>query len=91
MQDFLDALASSTRQKLLMAFQNGNPRTVGELVDYSGLGQSTVSSHLNLLHRGGLLYREKRGKEVYYSPDRRAIKAMVKRLSDYLDGCCVQK
>tara|TARA_B100001939_G_scaffold348124_1_gene372938 strand:+ start:58981 stop:59292 length:312 start_codon:yes stop_codon:yes gene_type:complete len=88
LQDFLEAIASRTRQKLLLAFLDGRERTVNELVSYSGLGQSTVSAHLTALYRGGLLNREKRGKEVYYLPDRQSIQGALRRLSSYLENCC---
>ena len=88
LQDFLDAVSSRTRQKLLIAFLDGKGRTVNELVEYSGLGQSTVSAHLSALYRGGLLHREKKGKEVYYQPDRQSIRSTLQRLSSYLENCC---
>ncbi|MBU44767.1 MAG: transcriptional regulator [Spirochaetaceae bacterium] len=88
LQYFLDAISSRTRQKLLLAFLDGQARTVGELVDYSGLGQSTVSAHLSALYRGGLLLREKKGKEVYYLPDRKRIQDTLDRLGTYLRNCC---
>ncbi|MBI38449.1 MAG: transcriptional regulator [Leptospiraceae bacterium] len=88
LQDFLEAISSRTRQKLLLAFLDGKGRTVNELVQYSGLGQSTVSAHLSALNRGGLLTREKKGKEVYYQPDRQSIQATLIRLSNYLENCC---
>ncbi|MCE9596774.1 MAG: metalloregulator ArsR/SmtB family transcription factor [Spirochaetia bacterium] len=87
-QDFLSALASETRQKLLLEFMDGKEKTVGELVADSGLQQSTVSSHLAQLQRGGLLIRRKSGKEVYYKPDRHGISDLLARLSSYLRGCC---
>ena len=88
LQYFLEAISSRTRQKLLLAFLDGKARTVSELVEYSGLGQSTVSAHLSALFRGGLLLREKKGKEVFYLPDRRRIQDTLDRLSTYLQNCC---
>ncbi len=88
LQDFLHAVAGESRQQLLFAFLNGRERTVGELVEESGLGQSTISIQLGILHRSGLLIRRKQGKEVYYRPDRARIVSLLDRLSGFLKKCC---
>lgn len=46
------------------------PRSVGELSDRAGLGQSLVSHHLRLLRAARLLKATRRGKQVLYAiPD----------------------
>ncbi|PKA04017.1 ArsR/SmtB family transcription factor [Leptospira ellisii] len=50
-QEFLSALASETRLNLLLSFADGKEKTVGELVELSGLGQSTISTHLSQLKK----------------------------------------
>ncbi|AOP35505.1 hypothetical protein A0128_17660 [Leptospira tipperaryensis] len=87
-QEFLSALASETRQSLLLSFTDGKEKTVGELVEVSGLGQSTISAHLNQLKKGGILIRRKSGKEVYYKPNREKILEHLTKLTGYLRGCC---
>ncbi|RHX79708.1 ArsR family transcriptional regulator [Leptospira yasudae] len=87
-QEFLSALASETRLNLLLSFADGKEKTVGELVELSGLGQSTISTHLNQLKKGGILIRRKSGKEVYYKPDRERILEHISKLTSYLRGCC---
>src|SRR5688572_15175560 len=86
--EFLAALASETRQSLLLSFMDGKERTVGDLVLSSKLKQSTVSAHLAQLHRSGVLSRRKDGKEVYYRPDRIRIAELLSRFAAYLRGCC---
>jgi ArsR family transcriptional regulator len=89
LSDFLKALASETRQKMLFhVFIDGKERTVGEVAQAMGLGQSTVSEHLALLKRGGLLDSRKEGKEVHYRPDRIRIMQTVQKLVDRLSNCC---
>lgn len=88
MQDFLHAVAGESRQSLLLSFLNGRERTVGQLVGESGLGQSTISIQLGILHRAGLLLRRKQGKEVFYRPDRARIILLLDRLSSFLKKCC---
>lgn len=43
------------------------PRTVGGLVELSGLSQPLVSQHLRTLRQADLVSAERRGKEVVYA------------------------
>jgi tellurite resistance protein TerB len=74
LQDFLKALASETRQQLLLMFIRGEKLTVGTAADRAGLSQSTTSEHLNMLKRGGLLKSKRVGKVVVYEADFRAMR-----------------
>jgi DNA-binding transcriptional ArsR family regulator len=58
-------LADSSRLELLKALMTGE-KTVGELVDSSGLGQANVSKHLSVLRGGGFVDRRKLGNFVLY-------------------------
>ena len=65
----LRLVADPTRLQLLSMI-NGSPGeevTVGELTQYLGLRQPTISHHLRLMHEDGLLDREQRGRQVWYS------------------------
>jgi len=79
LQDFLKAIASETRQQLLMMFIRGEKLSVGTVADRAGLSQSTTSEHLALLKRGGLLKSKRVGKIVVYEAD---FKAMGLALDD---------
>ena len=76
------ALADPARLRLL-SFIAGQPEgeaCVCHLTAPVGLSQPTVSHHLKLLHRAGLLEREKRGAWVYYRvvPERiESLRAML--------------
>jgi ArsR family transcriptional regulator, arsenate/arsenite/antimonite-responsive transcriptional repressor len=79
----LRLVADPTRLQLLSMI-NGSPGqevTVGELTQYLGLRQPTISHHLRLMHEDGLLDREQRGRHVWYSiaKDRRAAVADLLR------------
>ena len=72
------ALADPARLSLLNLIQ-AQPRgeaCVCNLVDPLGLAQPTVTHHLQVLHRAGLLHREKRGVWVYYRVVREALDAL---------------
>jgi len=60
------ALAEPARLHIMQALRNGE-KTVGELVDVTGLGTANVSKHLQLLHSLGFVSRRKDGLYVYYS------------------------
>jgi DNA-binding transcriptional ArsR family regulator len=59
------ALSESARLQILSALRRGE-RTVGDLVEETGLGQANVSKHLQLLHTLAFVSRRKDGPFVYY-------------------------
>ncbi|MBW5249822.1 winged helix-turn-helix transcriptional regulator [Streptomyces sp. P01-B04] len=86
--DFLKALASETRQKVLHQFAGGIELTVGEIADRCALKPSTTSEHLSLLRRGGLVISRKDGKQVYYRADGATMAQRLSALQAYLATCC---
>lgn len=86
--DFLKALASETRQKVMLQFTGGIELTVGEIADRCALKPSTASEHLSLLRRGGLVVSRKEGKQVFYRADGTAMAERVASLQAYLARCC---
>ena len=60
------ALAEPARLHLMTALRHGE-RTVGELVEATGLGTANVSKHLQLLHAAGFVTRRKEGLHVRYA------------------------
>ncbi|GIJ52391.1 hypothetical protein Val02_92770 [Virgisporangium aliadipatigenens] len=87
-QDFLKALASETRQQIMLLFAGGVELTVGEVADRCGIGQSTASEQLALLRRGGLVQSTRAGKLVRYRVDSTAIAGHLSTLQAYLACCC---
>ena len=59
------ALSDPARVRLLSALRDGE-RSVGELVDETGLGQANVSKHLARLHQLGFVTRRRDGLHIYY-------------------------
>ena len=95
----LRAVGEPSRLAILGALLDGElERRVVDLVAATGLSQPNVSKHLSCLHDCGLVERDKRGREVFYSAidglDEllSAIDALAARVSDALaacsDGCC---
>ncbi len=70
--DFGKALADPTRQRI-MQLCCCQWRNVGELVDLTGLAQSTVSHHLAKLSEYGLVHVRHEGKMAFYVLNQEAI------------------
>ncbi len=86
--DFIKAIASESRIKILLLFLDGQERTVNQIAEAVELGQPTTSEHLAIMKRAGVLVSEKQGKEVYYRPDREQIIRCLETLSTMLKSCC---
>jgi ArsR family transcriptional regulator, arsenate/arsenite/antimonite-responsive transcriptional repressor len=92
LQAFLHGLASETRQHILFqVFFDGQEHTVGQVAQQTGLGQSTVSEHLAVLKRDGLLTSRREGKEVYYRPHGEGALAALAQLTALLRHCCQEE
>lgn len=64
----IKAMAHPTRLFIVEQLAQGE-RCVRDLTDMVGADVSTVSKHLSVLKREGILRDEKRGQQVYYSLD----------------------
>ena len=74
-------LAEPARLSILHEMRGGE-RTVSELVERTGLGQTNVSKHLRLLHAHGFVKRRKNSRFMHYS----ASDQDVYRLCDAMCG-----
>ncbi|MBN1947811.1 MAG: winged helix-turn-helix transcriptional regulator [Bradymonadales bacterium] len=89
--DMLKAMADETRSRimrLLCTPELGQmvPYTVGEIAAQFDLTASTVSHHLQLLKRAGLVRMERRGKERCYSLDFESLHKRVGQFYDLLNS-----
>ncbi len=87
-QEFLRALASPTRQSIMLLFARGEELSVGEVADRTGVGQSTASQQLAILRRGRVVVSRRDGKTVYYRADRDGMADALSELQRYLANCC---
>ncbi len=85
-RDMLDALADPARQDLVqvLARQEAN---VSDIAAKVTLSRPTVSHHLNVLKRAGLVRTRKQGREVYYRLNKAPIVATLQGLVDSLTCC----
>ena len=86
--DFLKAVASPTRQRIMLLFSRGAELSVNDVAERAAIGQSTASQQLNLLRRGGVVTSRREGKTVLYRADRGGTAAALADLQAYLKGCC---
>ena len=64
--EFAKALADETRQKI-MALCCCVQLSVNEIVESIDVAQPTVSHHLSILRKAGLVIVERRGKQILYT------------------------
>lgn len=62
---YFTMLAEPARLKIMHAICEGE-RTVNQIVGDTGITQSTVSRHLGLLYRHGVVERRRDGTQIYY-------------------------
>jgi DNA-binding transcriptional ArsR family regulator len=86
--DFLTALGSPTRQRIMLLFAAGAELPVGEVAERAGVSQSTASQQLQLLRRGGIVTSRRDGKTVLYRADREGVSRALGDLQAHLQACC---
>jgi DNA-binding transcriptional ArsR family regulator len=76
----LRALAHPARRRMLDACL-ARDHTAGELVDLTGLPNPSVSEHLKVLRKTGLLIQERDGRFRRYRADRQALDEVLAALA----------
>jgi len=80
----LKVLAEPARLQILNALRS-RELTVSEIVDATGLGQTNVSKHLQLLYAQGFVSRRKDGLFAYYAVADRFVFKLCELMCDSLD------
>jgi DNA-binding transcriptional ArsR family regulator len=84
MRDFMaitKALSDPNRVRILLALREGE-LCVCQITELFGFAPSTISKHLSILHRAGLIFSRKSERWVYYRlPDRAAPVAVREALA----------
>lgn len=73
--DAFNAVAEPRRREILILLAGGE-RPVGALVAATGLGQPSVSKHLGVLRRVGLVRARRRGREILYQTNAEGIRPL---------------
>ena len=83
------ALGDPNRLRLLSRLlRAGTGQNVGQTAGCCAVDLSVVSRHLSVLHRAGILTREKVGKQAVYRIDPQHLPAMLRSLAEKLESCC---
>ena len=85
-REMLEALADPARQDLVQVLAR-NEMNVGPIAARINLSRPTVSHHLGILRRAGLVRIRKQGKEIYYRLDKDAIISTLEGLVESLTCC----
>ena len=85
-RDLLIALADPMRQDLVQILARAE-LNVGDIAERVTLSRPTVSHHLNILRRAGLVRVRKQGREMYYRLNKDRIVDTLQGLLDSLTCC----
>lgn len=66
MDSAFKALSSTPRRRILNHLAGG-PMTVGEIAEKFDVAMPSISKHLSVLYRAGLVHQQKRGQHIIYS------------------------
>ena len=86
--ELLRALSDKTRQEIIMLFAAKRELCANDVAKNFTLSRPTVSHHLNLMRRSGLLNSRKEGKEVYYSFNKKYVVGLLTSILDSIKKCC---
>lgn len=86
--EILRALSDKTRQGIISIFSSKKEVCVTEIAKNFVLSRPTISHHLNLMKRAGLLNTRKQGKEIFYSFNKGYVSRLMKLIFDALKKCC---
>src|SRR2546423_15564649 len=85
-RDLLIALSDPMRQDLVQILARAE-LNVGDIADRVTLSRPTVSHHLNILRRSGLVRVRKQGREMYYRLNKDRIVRTLEQLVESLTCC----
>jgi len=71
-EDFTKAIGDNTRHKILVLLQE-NEMNGSEILNYLDVSQPTISYHLAILKRAGLVTSRRKGKYIYYHTNQSCI------------------
>jgi len=72
------AMGHPARMDIIDYFAECRPHTVGEIADYLGLAQSTVSEHLRILRSADILRTEQDGPRTWHCLNRVVLKRFAR-------------
>jgi len=81
--EVIKALSDETRVEILNLLRNGE-MNVNEIADNCRVSRPTISHHLQIMKRAGVLSSIKDGKEVYYSINMHKLSSFAQEILSYV-------
>ena len=85
LQDTLKALSDPTRRKILELLKRG-PMSAGEIGEHFDMTGATLSHHLSILKKAGLVDDSKKGTFVYYEINTSVMEDILTWISGFMGG-----
>lgn len=86
--NLLHALSDKTRQEIILVFAHSKELCANDIAGHFSLSRPTISHHLNLMKRMGVLSARKSGKEMYYSLNKSNVISSLEMMIKTLKKCC---
>lgn len=83
MDDIFKALSDQNRRKILTILKKQKSASVSQILSYLTVGQATVSSHLAVLRRAGLVEYKVMGKKRIYKLNKKTFSLFVDKLNRF--------
>lgn len=83
--EFFHILSSSCRREILRLLQDGE-LSAGEITGHFPVSQPSISRHLDLLKRGGLIASRRQANQIFYSLTPHAVQDASRRLKNLFPG-----
>ena len=84
LQDTLKALSDPTRRKILELLKKG-PLSAGEVGEHFEMTGATLSHHLSILKKAGLVEDSKKGTFVYYEINTSVMEDMLAWIAGFME------
>lgn len=81
-------MSDKTRQEIIAIFAAQKEVRVNDIAKHFSLSRPTISHHLNLMKRAGLLNARKEGQEKYYSLNKPYVLSLMNSMLDCLKNSC---
>ena len=83
MDEVFKALADQNRRKILTILKRLGSASVSQILSYLSVGQATVSSHLSVLRKSGLVECEVSGKNRIYKLSKKKLFVFLDKLNRF--------
>ena len=83
--EILNAVGDATRQRILLLFDPGEELSIKTIADLFPVSRTTITYHIAVLEKAGLLRRRKEGRDVLLTLDRELLHSALKNVLDYIE------